>query len=124
MVNPFDLKTALLAKHAQHVVLIHFPTALFSTAVAFDLATQWTKRRSLGGRSLLQPVSGSNFNAPGSRDWDTRVAVPTRGPDVEGRPLVAPDIRVRLKRDDLAGVVGAFPRPTAGRSLAALPPGG
>jgi hypothetical protein len=42
----------------------------------------------LGGRSLLQPVSGSNFNAPGSRDWDTRVAVPTRGPDVEGRPIV------------------------------------
>ena len=28
-VNPFDLKAALLAKHAQHVVLIHFPIALF-----------------------------------------------------------------------------------------------
>src|SRR5947209_4088446 len=27
--NPFDLKTVLLAKHAQHVVLIHFPIALF-----------------------------------------------------------------------------------------------
>lgn len=24
--NPFDLKAALLAKHAQHVVLVHFPT--------------------------------------------------------------------------------------------------
>lgn len=47
MVNPFDLKTALLAKHAQHVVLIHFPIALFLTAVAFDLVAQWTKRRSL-----------------------------------------------------------------------------
>lgn len=45
MVNPFNLKTALLAKHAQHVVLIHFPIALFITAVAFDLAAQWTKRR-------------------------------------------------------------------------------
>jgi uncharacterized membrane protein len=45
MVNPFDLKTALLAKHAQHVVLIHFPIALFITAVAFDLIAQWTKRR-------------------------------------------------------------------------------
>src|ERR1700719_2366294 len=43
MVNPFDLKTALLAKHAQHVVLIHFPIALFITAVAFDLIAQWTK---------------------------------------------------------------------------------
>jgi uncharacterized membrane protein len=35
MVNPFDLKTVLLAKHAQHVVLIHFPIALFITAAAF-----------------------------------------------------------------------------------------
>ena len=38
MVNPFDLKTVVLAKHAQHVVLIHFPIALFITAVAFDLS--------------------------------------------------------------------------------------
>jgi uncharacterized membrane protein len=47
MVNPFDLRTALLAKHAQHVVLIHFPIALFITAVAFDLIAQWTKQRGL-----------------------------------------------------------------------------
>jgi uncharacterized membrane protein len=43
MVNPFDLKAALLAKHAQHVVLIHFPVALFITGVAFDLVAHWTK---------------------------------------------------------------------------------
>ncbi len=47
MVNPFDLKTVLLAKHAQHVVLIHFPIALFITAVGFDLIAQWKKRRGL-----------------------------------------------------------------------------
>jgi uncharacterized membrane protein len=47
MVNPFDLKTVFLAKHAQHVVLIHFPIALFISAVAFDLMAQWTKRRGL-----------------------------------------------------------------------------
>jgi uncharacterized membrane protein len=45
MVNPFDLKAALLAKHAQHVVLIHFPIALFISAVVFDLIAQWTERR-------------------------------------------------------------------------------
>jgi uncharacterized membrane protein len=45
--NPFDLRTVLLAKHAQHVVLIHFPIALFIAAVAFDLIAQWTKRRGL-----------------------------------------------------------------------------
>ncbi len=47
MVNPFDLKTVVLAKHAQHVVLIHFPIALFITAVAFDLFAQWTRRSGL-----------------------------------------------------------------------------
>ena len=44
MVNPFDPKTVLLAKHAQHVVLVHFPIALFLTAVGFDVAAQWTKK--------------------------------------------------------------------------------
>ena len=47
MVNPFDLKAALLAKHAQHVVLIHFPIALFITAAGFDFVAQWTKRRGI-----------------------------------------------------------------------------
>jgi len=42
--NPFDPKSALLAKHAQHVVLIHFPIALFLAGAAFDMAARWTKR--------------------------------------------------------------------------------
>ena len=45
--HPFDLKTVLLAKHAQHVVLIHFPIALFLAGVAFDFLAHWTKRQSL-----------------------------------------------------------------------------
>jgi hypothetical protein len=36
-VNPFDIKTLIMAKHAQHVVLIHFPIALFTAPVAFDV---------------------------------------------------------------------------------------
>jgi uncharacterized membrane protein len=47
MVNPFDPKTALLAKHAQHVVLIHFPIALFISAVGFDCLARGMKRREL-----------------------------------------------------------------------------
>jgi len=47
MGNPFDLKTVFLAKHAQHVVLVHFPIALFITAVAFDFIAQWTKRQGI-----------------------------------------------------------------------------
>jgi uncharacterized membrane protein len=42
-VNPFDPKSVLLAKHAQHVVLIHFPIALFLTGVAFEFVARWTK---------------------------------------------------------------------------------
>jgi len=45
--HPFDAKAALLAKHAQHVVLIHFPIALFIAGVAFDFLAQWTKRQFL-----------------------------------------------------------------------------
>ena len=47
MVNPFSLKTVFLARHAQHVVLIHFPIALFIAAVAFDCLAQWTKNHTL-----------------------------------------------------------------------------
>lgn len=43
----FDPGTVLLAKHAQHVVLVHFPIALFIAGVAFDWAGQWTKRKAL-----------------------------------------------------------------------------
>jgi uncharacterized membrane protein len=45
--NPFDLKAALLARHAQHVVLIHFPIALFISSVAFDVIAHLTRSRSL-----------------------------------------------------------------------------
>jgi uncharacterized membrane protein len=45
--NPFDLRAALLAKHAQHVVLVHFPIALFIAGVIFDFLAQSTERRAL-----------------------------------------------------------------------------
>jgi uncharacterized membrane protein len=41
--NPFDLKAALLAKHAQHPVIIHFPIALFIISVTFDLLAIWRR---------------------------------------------------------------------------------
>lgn len=51
--NPFDLKAALLARHAQHVVLIHFPIALFMVSVAFDLAAQWKRSATLATAAYL-----------------------------------------------------------------------
>jgi uncharacterized membrane protein len=45
--HPFDIKTVLFAKHAQHVVLIHFPIALFIIGVLFDFLAQWKKQHLL-----------------------------------------------------------------------------
>ena len=41
--SPFNLKSVLLARHAQHVVLIHFPIALFLVSVACDFLAQWKR---------------------------------------------------------------------------------
>ena len=59
--NPFDLKAALLAKHAQHVVLVHFPIALFLTGVVFDVAARWTKNA--GRRANLASAARLNTHA-------------------------------------------------------------
>ena len=64
MVNPLDLKTALLAKHAQHVVLIHFPIALFLAAVAFDFLTLWTKRRGLADAAYYNLLAAAISTLP------------------------------------------------------------
>ena len=49
--NLFDLKATLLARHAQHVVLIHFPIALFLVSVAFDFAARWKRNAILAAVS-------------------------------------------------------------------------
>ncbi len=43
MAQPFDLRSVLLARHAQHVVLIHFPIALFLIGVLLDLLARIRK---------------------------------------------------------------------------------
>ena len=45
--HPFDIKAVLFAKHAQHVVLIHFPIALFIIGVFFDFLAQRKKQHLL-----------------------------------------------------------------------------
>lgn len=64
MANPFDLQSALLARHAQHVVLIHFPIALFITAVAFDVFAQWTKRDGLANAAYYNLLVAAIFTVP------------------------------------------------------------
>jgi uncharacterized membrane protein len=62
--NPFDWRTVLLAKHAQHVVLIHFPIALFIVGVALDLLAQWKKRRDIGDAAYFSFVVAAIATLP------------------------------------------------------------
>ena len=45
--SPFDLRSVIFAKHAQHVVLVHFPIALCLVSILFDFIAQWRKSRAL-----------------------------------------------------------------------------
>jgi len=62
--HPFDIKAALLAKHAQHVVLIHFPIALFIAGVAFDFLAQWTKQRLLAAAAHCNLLAAAVVTVP------------------------------------------------------------
>jgi uncharacterized membrane protein len=69
----FDPGTVLLAKHAQHVVLVHFPIALFITGVALDWAGRWTRRAALAEAAyynlLIAAVSTLPVIATGLLAW-------------------------------------------------------
>jgi uncharacterized membrane protein len=71
--NPFDIKSVLLAKHAQHVVLIHFPIALFIIGVAFDFVEQWKGNGALAAAAyynlLVAAVSTLPVVATGILAW-------------------------------------------------------
>jgi uncharacterized membrane protein len=62
--NPYNLREALLAKHAQHVVLIHFPIALFLAGVIFDFAAYFTKRSALAAAAYYNFVVAAISTAP------------------------------------------------------------
>ena len=57
--NAFDLKTALLARHAQHPVIIHFPIALFIISVAFDLLAIWRSNPTLARAAYYNLVAAA-----------------------------------------------------------------
>lgn len=62
--NPFDVHYTLLAKHAQHVALIHFPIALLITGAAFDFISQWTKRRGLAEAAYFNFLAAAISTIP------------------------------------------------------------
>jgi uncharacterized membrane protein len=71
--TPFDIKSALLAKHAQHVVLIHFPIALFIVGVLFDSIAQWKKQATISAAAyynlLVAALSTIPVLASGILAW-------------------------------------------------------
>jgi len=62
--NPFDIHNTVLAKHAQHVVLIHFPIALLVTGAAFDFIGKWTKRRVLAEAAYFNFLAAAISTIP------------------------------------------------------------
>ena len=62
--HPFDLRAASLEKHAQHVVLIHFPIALFFAGAAFDMAAQWSKQQVLAAAARYNLTVAAAFSLP------------------------------------------------------------
>ena len=62
--HPFDIKTVLFAKHAQHVVLIHFPIALFIVGVLFDFLGQWMKHRLLAAAAYYNFLGAAISTIP------------------------------------------------------------
>src|SRR5580704_17868639 len=75
--NPFDLKAALLARHAQHVVLIHFPIGLFISSVAFDVIARLTRSRSLARAAYYNLIAAAIMALPavvtGVRAWQLQL---------------------------------------------------
>src|SRR5258708_9130846 len=86
--NPFDPKSALLAKHAQHVVLVHFPIALFLTGVAFDFAAHWTKRASLAAAAHLNLLAAAPSVLPTIATGISAWQWPLAATQLNGVPLL------------------------------------
>ena len=61
--NPFDVKAALLAGHAQHPVIVHFPIALFIASVVFDILAIWRKQPILATVSYFNLI-GAGITIP------------------------------------------------------------
>jgi uncharacterized membrane protein len=57
--NPFDVKAALLAGHAQHPVIVHFPIALFIASAVFEVLAIWRKQPLLASVAYFNLVGAA-----------------------------------------------------------------
>jgi hypothetical protein len=73
--NPFDIRTVVLAKHAQHVVLIHFPIALLSRPWP-SITSHAVDEESESGRGrAFQSAATRGVDCASRGDWFCRVAM-------------------------------------------------
>jgi uncharacterized membrane protein len=73
--SPLDIRSAIPAKHAQHVVLTHFPNRAVLTGVAFDFAANWTKRATVAAAAYANLLVAAVFSAAGGRVGDSSLAM-------------------------------------------------
>ena len=64
MESPFDPRTVLFAKHAQHVVLVHFPIGLCLTSVIFEVLGKWRAHAGLISASYYNQVAAAVASVP------------------------------------------------------------
>lgn len=64
MVNPLNWRTILLERHAQHVVFIHFPIALFMSGVVFDLLSGGKRDSRFADAAYLNVSVAAAFLVP------------------------------------------------------------
>ena len=75
--SPFDVRTVLLAKHAQHVVIVHFPIAPSLMSWFFDLLARWRRSPALAAAAYYNlawaAVSSLAAVATGIAAWQLQL---------------------------------------------------
>jgi uncharacterized membrane protein len=76
--NPFDLHSALLARHAQHVVLVHFPIALSMASWVFEVLARWRRSPALAAAAYYNLVGAATSSlaalATGLAAWQLQLS--------------------------------------------------
>ena len=62
--HPFDIKSVIFAKHAQHVVLVHFPIGLCLTSVIFEVLGKWRSNDKLISASYYNQLAAAVASVP------------------------------------------------------------
>src|SRR5207244_13484345 len=108
--NPFDLKAALLAGHAHHPVIIHFPIALFIASAVFEVMAVWRKKSvfatvayyNLLGAALTVPLA----IATGLGAWQWQLEG-----NPQGQLTAAYDVRANFGVPNLPSLLDALAAP-------------